>query len=57
VLFSKELGNGCHWSAFEPAGDDEVEVVHVGVEVEGESVEGDPFADSYADGADFGWLV
>ena len=53
ALFAEELGDGGDWSAFEPAGDEEVVVVHVWVEVEGEPVEGDPFADSYSYGADF----
>lgn len=32
-------------------------MVHVGVEVDGEAVEGDPSADADADGGDFGGLV
>lgn len=54
---SEQLGDGGDGSGGEPAGDEELVVVHVWVEVEGEPVEGDPFADSYADGADFGGLV
>lgn len=32
-------------------------MIHVWIEVEGEAVEGDPFADSYADGTNFGGLI
>mgnify|MGYP003653174781 CR=1 FL=1 len=57
VFFVEDLGDGGDGAVGEAAGDEEVVVIHVWVEVEGEAVEGDPFADSYADGADFGGLV
>ncbi len=56
-LFGEELGDGGDGATFEAAGDEEGVVGHIWVEVEGEAVEGDPFADTDADGADFGGLV
>lgn len=49
--FTREAGDG---PTGEAAGDDEVEVIEVGGDVEGEAVHGDPAADADAHGADFG---
>lgn len=57
VVFAEDLGDGDDGASGEAAGDDEVEVVHVRVEVDGEPVEGDPSSDADADGANLGGLV
>ena len=57
VVLAEDLGDGDDGASGEAAGDDEVEVVHVGVEVDGEPVEGDPSSDADADRADLGGEV
>ncbi len=57
MIFAEELGDGGNGAVGEAAGDEEGVVGHVGVEVEGEAMEGDPFADADTDGADFGGVV
>lgn len=49
--------DGDDWAVGEAAGDDEIEVVHVWVEVDGEAVECDPSADADAYCCDLCWLV
>ncbi len=51
---SEELAEGGDGFVGDAAGDDETEMTHVGVYVERESVEGDPFVDADADGGHFG---
>jgi len=57
VFVAEELGDGGDGAVGESAGDEELVVGHVWVEVECEAVEGDPFADSYTDCADLCGLV
>ena len=46
--------HGGDGAADQAAGDDELVVGHIGRDVEGEAVHGDPFADAHAAGRDFG---
>ena len=56
VVYAKDLGDRNHWATRKPARDQKLVMIHIGIKIEGQSMQGDPFTDTDTNRTDFGGL-
>ena len=57
VVCAEDLGDRYHRATCKPARDQELVVIHIGIKIEGQPMQGDPLANPDTNGAYLGGLI